>query len=207
MKKLIGKITDLFILKIVPIFKWRLRGRVGTEQLATIDQMLRKDYYIILTRRRNHLSAHLTSLGHFLLTGKWGYWSHVLMNTEDEVGTRADFRLVEAIKDGTVYSPFEEVFNVNAVCLMKPRTMSIDEWTAALDHVHTLVGRPYDTLFDLKNDNKLSCVELVRAALMVTPNYKENFAQFESMIASEKNLTPQMFFDCPDFEVVYEIRN
>jgi hypothetical protein len=41
---------------------------------------------------------------------------------------------------------------------------------------------------------------------MAEPDYQENFANFEKMIKERKNLTPQMFYDCPDFEVVYEVR-
>ena len=38
------------------------------------------------------------------------------------------------------------------------------------------------------------------------PDYYTNFANFEKLIAERKNLTPQMFYECPDFEVVFEIR-
>jgi hypothetical protein len=75
-----------------------------------------------------------------------------------------------------------------------------------MDKAMTEIGKPYDSLFDLKNDNALSCVELGRTALMAEPNYYTNFANFEEMIRKRKNLTPQMFYECPDFEVVYEIR-
>jgi hypothetical protein len=125
---------------------------------------------------------------------------------EDEVKADDDFRLVEATGNGVNYSPFELVFEVHGVVLLKPKNMSVDHWTLVMDKAMTEIGKPYDSLFDLKNDNALSCVELVRTALMAEPNYYTNFANFEEMIRKRKNLTPQMFYECPDFEVVYEIR-
>jgi hypothetical protein len=38
------------------------------------------------------------------------------------------------------------------------------------------------------------------------PNYNTRFAEFEKMVAKKKRLTPDMFVDCSDFEVVYKIR-
>lgn len=128
------------------------------------------------------------------------------MNVEGDVVSDTDFRLVEAVGVGVKYSGFAQVFDVQGVCLMKPKSMSLDAWTAVMDKAKTQLGKPYDTIFDLKEDTHLSCVELVRNALMAEPNYERDFAHFEKMITSSKNLTPQMFRDCPDFEVVYEIR-
>jgi len=38
------------------------------------------------------------------------------------------------------------------------------------------------------------------------PNYATNFANFERMVQRKENITPQSFYDCPDFEVVWEVR-
>jgi len=185
---------------------WKSDNLLSDEELSKIKVALKPNYYVILTRRNNHFTTYMISIANFFLTGKFGYWSHVLMNLEDEVETTSDFRLVEAISSGVTISPFNSVFDVNSVVLLKPKHLTIEKWTAILDKAKNSVGRPYDSLFDLKNDSAMSCVELVRYALQADPDYATNFAEFEAMISKRKNLTPQMFYDCPDFEVAYEVR-
>ena len=192
---------------------WRQKYPISAEAKATIMEMLKTDYYVIATRRGNHLSTYAISLGHFFLTGRFGYYSHVLMNMEDEVKSPDDFRLVEAVGVGSRWSTWEDVFGddsgknaPDSVALLKPRAMSTEEWTQLLDKAKSMVGKQYDTLFDLADDTKVSCVELVRNVLSAEPGYDVDFAEFERMIAKRKNLTPQMFRSCSDFEVVYEVR-
>jgi hypothetical protein len=195
------------IIKWIGSIKWKQRHAITDDDKRIIHDALVSNYFIILTRRSNRLTTYLISLGHFLLTGKFGYWSHVLMNLEDEVNDPSDFRLIEAIGTGTQYSTFDQVFgSVDGVALLKPKGIAIQEWTDIMDRVRSQLGKPYDTLFDIKNDDKLSCVELVRIGLMAIPNYETRFANFEKYIAKSKNLTPQMFYDCSDFEVVYSVR-
>lgn len=185
---------------------WNAKSELSVQQKEQIRSLLKPHYYIILTHRSNHLSTFFVGLANFFLRGKWGYYAHSLMNIEDEVQSVDDFRLVEAIGTGVQYTPFDQVFDVQGVALLKPKNLSLSEWTAIMDRAKTELGKPYDTLFDLKNDTALSCVELVRTALMAESNYAENFKNFEKMISSAKNLTPQMFYDCPDFEVIFEAR-
>lgn len=186
---------------------WKFRNGITAEEAATIKSLLTPHYYIILTRNNNHLATLAICIATFALTRRWGYWPHVLMNLEDELMSDADFRLVEATKIGIHYSTFDEVFQTHSVALLKPKSMTLDHWTKIMDKATTEVGKPYDTLFDLKNESALSCVELVRTALMAEPNYAEDFANFEKMIAKNKNLTPDMFYWCEDFVVVYETRH
>lgn len=185
---------------------WKIRDEISDEKKAEIAELLKPNYYIILTRRSNHLSTFFIGLSNLLLRGKWGYWSHSLMNLEDEVTTEDDFRLIEAIGRGVTYSDFSTVFNVSDVALLKPKNMSPEYWTVVLDKLKTKVGTPYDTLFNLKSEEQVSCVELVRLALMAEPDYEKNFAHFERMIKKSKNLTPQMFADCDDFEIVWQAK-
>jgi hypothetical protein len=128
------------------------------------------------------------------------------MNLEDKVDTVDDFRLIEAVTAGVTYTPFDQVFDVDAVVLLKPKRVTLAEWTEAMDASKTYLGRPYDTLFDLAQDNKLSCVEVVHDAISKIPGYKVLFPELEHAIAEWKNLTPQMFYECGDFEVAFEIR-
>jgi len=130
------------------------------------------------------------------------------MNLEDEVNSHADFRLIEAqTKGGTTYVEFEQMLKyVDGLALIKPKEMTVEDWTAALDAAKTQLGKPYDTLFDIANDQRLSCVELVRNALMAVPGYWQRFSHFENYIAKKRNLTPQMFIESPDFEVIWQVR-
>jgi len=196
------KITDWF-LSLVGKIKWPTSKLINTDDLKVIHDLLVKDYYIILTRRSNHLSTFFIGFANFVLTRKWGHWSHSLMNLEDEVKDDSDFRLIESTSYGVHYTPFEKVFDVSSVALLKPKKFDLCQWTGLLDKAKSELGKPYDTLFNLKDNQALSCVELVRTILMDEPNYLADFAEFEKLIATYKNLTPQMFFDCADFEVVY----
>ena len=198
-----------FMISALGHIKWPLsrKHRLNDEDIVIIRELLKKDYYIIASRNSNHLSAYMVSFGSMLLTGKPAYWGHVFMNLEDEVRHDDDFRFVEAVAQGVKFSPFDEVFACTGAALLKPKNITLKAWTELLDEAaETYVGRPYDNLFNLASDSNLSCVELVRDILSKTPDYDKNFAAFEQMIATEKNLTPQMFYDCSDFEVVYEAR-
>lgn len=205
LKKAYTYVAQKVVLTIGKV-KWKTDNTLDAVEQATIRKMLIENYYIILTRRNNHLSTFFTSLANFVLTGKWGYWSHALMNMEDEVNSKADFRLIEAVGKGVVFTPFDKVFDVHSVCLLRPKNMAVDQWTCVLDQAKKELGKPYDTLFDIANDNNLSCVELVRAALMADPNYANDFADFEASIKKSKNLSPDMFYGLDDFEVAYEVR-
>lgn len=194
------------IVNFIGSVSWNLEDPVTEDEKQHIRELLKNDYYIILTRNNNHLSTYAIAFSHLILSGKWGYWAHSLMNLEDEVKSDADFRLVEATRAGVNYAKFDEVFATNSVVLLKPRNMPVSDWTTVLDNAKSHLGKPYDTLYDLSSDNALSCVELVRVALQATPNYDKHFFHFEALISKSRNLTPQMFYDCPDFEVVYEVR-
>jgi hypothetical protein len=169
--------------------------------------MLKKDYYIIMTRRNNHLSTYFICAIEFFLRFKIAYWAHSVMNLEDTVTEDTDFRLMEATGIGVHYATFDDIFSSQSAALMKPKCMTIDEWTTVMDTAKAQLGKPYDTLFNIADDSKLSCIELTRKILMAEPNYAEDFKHFEEMIKKYKNLSPQMLYDCEDFEVVFETRN
>jgi len=207
MKYTILQKIQIYLIELIAKVSWKSKKRLSDNTLSTLKEKFEKDYYIITTSRRNYLTAFFISLGNFFLTGKWGLYTHVLMNLEDEVKTDDDFMFIEATGKGTHVSKFNEVFDhVDSVALIVPRNMTLDEWTSALDKAKTYLGRPYDNLFDLKSDLEINCVELIRLALKGIPNYSERFPEFEKMIAKKKKLTPDMFANCTDFEVVYTIK-
>lgn len=210
------------VLQLIGKVHWPSRSYLSQQVLDEIRPLLADSYFVILTYRKNHLSTFFIGLASFALTGRWARWSHALINLEDSVENLADFRivpldrkvgqgttervLVEAIGAGSMVSPFEKVFDVHAVALLKPKHMTIDEWRSVMDKAKQQVGKKYDTLFDLADDSELSCVELVRTILMDLPDYHQKFAAFEALIKKRGNLTPSMYYECGDFEVVYEAR-
>lgn len=198
-----------WFIKTIAKVEWKTKHVVTKPEVDIIRARLVDDYYIILTRHSGYLSTFFISLAHFFLTGRWGYYSHVLMNLEDEVKDDSDFRLIEATGKGVHYSIFERVFDpqCSAIVLLKPKHMSIEHWTKVMDKSKVYLGNPYDTLFDLADENALSCVELIRNALKAEPDYDKNFKHFEQMITEKKNLTPQMFVECEDFEISLEFRH
>lgn len=172
-----------------------------------LRSLLAKNYYVILVRRKTHLTTYLIGLASWLKTGKWGYWSHALMNVDDgNIRNDSDFKLMEATGTGVHFSTFMQVFDCDSVCLLRPKGYTDAEWVETLDCLLKQEGKSYDNIFDLADDNYLSCVELVRRALQADDNYKTNFASFEAMINKTNNLVPDMFYACPDFDIVWEVR-
>ena len=205
-KTFFQKIHEWFV-KAISHIKWDQKKTLDDVDKAILRDALTSDYFIIATRRRNYLTSFFINLGHFLMTGRWGYFTHVLMNLEDSVNDDSDFRFIEATTRGTKYSTFEEVFgNVDGTALIKPRSMTLDEWTSCLDTAKLQLGKPYDNLFNVKNDLEVNCVELVRIALMALPDYHTRFANFEKMLKEKKTLTPDMFAECDDFHIYHMIR-
>lgn len=206
-------IVDFFVLGLGKIH-WPSKTMISAADQDTIRGMIKKDYYVVLTRRKNHLSTYFTNFADWFLSGKWGYWAHALMNLEDEVKSDADFRLakfdtrelIEATGSGVHVTPFEQVFDVHSVALLVPKNIEPARWTELVDLARAQIGKPYDSLFNILDDSSLSCVEFVRRVLQGLPDYQEKFAAFEALIKKNKNLSPQMIYDCGDFDVVFEAR-
>jgi len=206
-RKYLGWLPTL-VVRLISCVRWKQRDPLSGEELENIKDMLAKDYYLICTRSSNLLSAWFVGLTDLVMTGRFGFYAHCLMNLEDEVMSDDDFRLVEATpKRGVSYDPFNLVFkNVSSVALLKPRTFTIEQWTQVMDKSRTYVGRKYDTLFDFAKDNKLTCIELIRDALQADPNYEVNYANFEALLKKHGKVTPNMLYRCKDFEVYFEVR-
>lgn len=200
--------TRAFIVQLIGKINWNVgEYKVTPEEHAHMRSLLEKNYYIVLTRHDGHLSTFSVNLAHWVLTGRWGYYTHALMNLEGAVKNDSDFRLIEANGVGVHYSNFKDVFSCDSIALLKPKSMDIELWSYVLDKVQTHVGKPYDSLFDLTQDQRFSCVSLIRNALMAYPNYEINFANFEDMVKRANNVDPNMLYNCPDFEVVWETRH
>lgn len=172
------------------------------EDWGKIRLILEEQNCIILTRRKAHLSTYMCNLGHFLLTGRWGYWSHACTNKED--GDQIE--IIESIGIGVVESPFEKVFDCDSVVLLRPVCGEGFDWASFVSSAFKDIGKKYDNDFNLKDDSTVSCVELIYSSLKKDPKFHERFNALEGIIKLEKNLTPDMFYECGGFEVVLEIR-
>jgi len=181
------------------------RNNITEEDKIILANLLANGYYIILTGGNNHLSNIVVSFLSLIKTGKWAKYSHVLMNCDNitDPTDRNSFKFIEATAVGVHYSTFDEVFACDNVCLLTPKEISNEEWTAIIDRSIECRGKPYDDLFDLSDDTHLSCVELVLTALKAI-DYEYHFQNLIKMINKSGNLVPQMYRDCPDFIVEIE---
>lgn len=188
---------------------WSSKKVMTDSEFDIVKDKLKDNYYVILTRHNGHLSSYAISIAHFFLSGRFGYYGHALMNLENEVNSDDDYRFIEATGTGVHYSGFGEIFDqqCSAVALLKPKALTLREWTDVMDYAKTQLGKPYDTLFNIADSSALSCVELVRVALQIMPTYETDFADFEARIAKGKNFDPETFRECTDFEIVYETRH
>ena len=89
---------------------------------------------------------------------------------------------------------------------MRPRNILGFDWEKTVEECLSDIGKQYDGSFNLDDYSKVSCVELILWALKTDPMYHIRFNKLESMIRKYRNLTPDMFYLCGDFETVLEIR-
>lgn len=188
------------VVKFIPRVNWG-GGTLSATEKVKIAEKLSKNYYIILVADGNRLSSLLISLITLVSTGKWGKYTHALMNCDymDSVEDIDKFKFVEATASGVHYSSFNDVFdNATSVCLLRPA--NVVDWMTVIDDLVKNVGKPYDDLFDLVDDSKLSCVEVVLDAFD-----DDEFPRLKQDIKSKNNLTPQMFRETPDLVIEYEV--
>lgn len=172
-----------------------------------IRELLKANYFIVLTRRRSHLTTYIISLMSLLVTKRLSHYTHALMNVEGDLSGHIGFKLVEATSRGVHFSTFMEVFDCDSVALLHPKGLTPQEWTGVLDAVKSQIGRDYDTLFDITTSENVSCVEMVYWGLKSLPNYEQRFPKLVALITSRgNNLTPQMLYDTGELVVAFEIR-
>ena len=206
MTTLLQKI-EIKIVELIGKCTWKLRNGITPEEQATIRQLLAENYYIILTRNNNHLSTYMINISDFLIGNGWSYWVHGLLNLEDMTDPNGNFELVESTAVGVHVDTFADIFALNSTVLLKPKSMPIEDWTKIVTQAIADVGKPYDYLFNINQTSSFSCVEFVRNALQADPDYATNYANFEALVQKFKRVTPQMLYECGDFEVVYEVRH
>jgi RNAse (barnase) inhibitor barstar len=172
-----------------------------------IRELLKSNYYIILTRRKAHLTTYLIAIASAIVDHKLSHYTHALMNVEGDLEGHLGYKLIEATMCGVHYSTFMEVFDCDSVVLLHPKGVSPEEWTEVMDAVKTELGKQYDTLFDIISDQNVSCVEMVYWGLKTLPDYETRFPKLVALIEERKNnLTPQMLYDTGELEITLEVR-
>ena len=142
-----------------------------------LRDLLKPNYYFIVTRRKCHLTTYLITIASLFTTGKPSHYSHALMNLDDGKATKdSEYKLIESTAIGVHYSTFMQVFDCDSVALLTPRGITSEDWVKILDKALSDYGKPYDDLFDVTQDQRLSCVELCRNALQALPDYATRFA-------------------------------
>lgn len=178
------------------------------EDHLRIQELLAGGYYLILTNRKSHLSTYVIGLLCYIKTRKWPNYTHILMNVDlvNDPNNFEQFKLIEATRKGVHYSKFENVFDCDSVCLIAPRNMTKETWDSVMIGLTLQLGKSYDNLFDLFDESRVSCVEVVLESLKYGMDYDTQFPNLKNSIVKINNLTPQMFRDCEDFEVIFEVR-
>jgi hypothetical protein len=193
--------------RTVAVLNGGIYYRLQEQDHDEIRQRLKDNYFIILTRRRSHLTTYLIALVSLFVDRKFAHYTHALMNVEGDLDKLLGYKLIEATGEGVHYSTFMQVFDCDSVVLLSPKGMTPDEWTTVMDAVKDDLGKEYDDFFDITNDKSVSCVELVYWGLMSVPNAEQRFPNLLALIRERGNdLTPQMLYDCGDLDVALEIR-
>jgi hypothetical protein len=204
--KSLSKISDFIFLRIIGLLTWDLVRSILTGKTFNItfweytkfQSLCDKSPYILVTRKKSHLTTYLISLGNFILVGKLGYWSHAALVNKEEV--------YEALGSGVQKNSLMYALQSDSAALLLPKGISVEDWSKVLLEAKENIGRKYDAGFDLSSDDKLSCIEYVWDALREVPNHMERWPNFMGMVLLKGNVTPQMLYDSGDFDVVLEIR-
>jgi len=187
--------------------KYLFTGRyfdLTREDVNFLCNCLQSDRYFGLLRRKVHLTTYLISIGHFILTGKFGYWSHIWANVEDDEADQLSIDIIEAVGKGVIVSPFWDVLNCDAICLLKPKYINDEQWEKVAKEIRGFVGKKYDSFFNINNPDELSCEELLYWGIMSVDD--KALPGLNRLIKKYGNFTPDMIYSCGDFMICAEIR-
>lgn len=201
-----------FIMKIGGIdmtwLRMKLTGKVYNllnDDHSHLLRLFNNSNYIVLTKRSWCLGSFMVTIASTILTRKKSFWTHALMNVEGDKGPP---QLMEAIGSGVTISSFTSVFHCDAVVVLRPKIPKGFQmsWEGLNEAAYSNLGKEYDTLSDILDDQKMNCSEYVWKCLSKIPEADIWFNGLRVLIDNNKNLCPQMLYDCGCFEVVFEIR-
>lgn len=204
-------------LRFIGTIKWdwayyKIKGRrwgLTTDDWLNIANKLSEGHYVILTHRKTHLTTYLINAGDWIKRPRWGfgYWSHGLINETTNFGAAwAHYKLIEAISKGVVRSDFKDCFNCEGVVILKIPGYTKPEMVEVKDVAVGNLGRDYDFLASLREEIRINCVENLLDGLNDNEGYPVDLPNLDRLIRKHKVLTPQMIYECGDFEIVLEIR-
>ena len=227
-ENLLQRIVEFISFKIISPIKFDriiflIKGRyynLTPEDRDQCKDLMEKETYLWLTRRKTHFTTYMISLGDWLLDvltwfkGKckekfpkinFKKYTHAFINEDDDL-------LIEAVAKGVIESQFDTVFDCDWACALKVKGLNAIQWKKIAKLVvasgKSNIGRKYDALFDIKSADKVSCIELLRVELKAAlgDQYDALMADFEAMIKKSGNITPNMLRNSSSFEVVLEIK-
>lgn len=190
-------------------FEWLVRLFKKPTYLTPSDRIeimdrLRKNNYIIATFDPYSLSGLFVRFSHWFLTGHKANYTHVLLNLED---SGEDFKFVEATSGGVHTSTFYDVFkHAQHVALLRPKYYTQDLFDDCVQEAVRLVGKDYDFNYKLDDESKMSCVEVVLHVIKQLPFYNDQLRCLLFLMKYERQLTPDMYVEVPDMEVVWEVK-
>lgn len=156
-----------------------------------------------MLRRKTHFTTYLIGFSNLILNRKFGYWSHAFLHVED--GTQDhDIEILEAVGSGVKTSDWWDVLDCDAVVLLKPKNYTEDQLENTIKYARSLIGTPYDNFFDLKSIKALSCVEYAFTSLL--HENVDGLPLLTSWVKRVNNLTPDMLYECGDFDIILEVR-
>lgn len=215
-----SRIYEWFVLSFIGNITWGGLKRFFTgvefeityKERLEITKLLIQNNCLCLTRRKTHLTTYLIAIAEYFLRGKWGYWSHALFNFEGHADTMYQLRFIEAIGRGVVENDSVEVLNCDSMVLLVPQLYGKDPiltkaWDECVQSSPKDLGKKYDTRLNIKDPTCVSCVEEILDQIKEIPDYEHHFSGLLALIEKEKNLTPDMLYDCNDFRVLLEIRH
>lgn len=74
--------------------------------------------------------------------------------------TKHDYRVLEAMSEGVVFTSLEHSANADSLAVIRPRLSNLDMAKGLLTSL-TYQGRPYDFNFDFRTDSTVVCSELI----------------------------------------------
>ncbi|MGZ3773028.1 MAG: hypothetical protein ACXVCN_04925 [Bdellovibrio sp.] len=210
--KFMGQLVDFFGRIQWESIKRFLTGRrfnLTVDDWYKIADILDKEHCVIATRRNAHLSTYMILFADWIMRPRWGigYWSHICLNKTTGQGFNfSGVKVLQAVGSGAKLSSFKEVFDCDAVVLLRPRGYTAEDMKLVIAEMEKNIGKPYDNFGNLSDESAVNCVEDVYDGLNETPQYKQDLPRFAAMVDKYKTISPQMFYDCGDFEIVLEIR-
>lgn len=213
---MLRRLWDFLILKIIGRLNFNgvfyfFTGKTHSlkrEDKKIVFGYLKNQNYIILINRKTHVSTFFINLYTTLIHRKKSLYSHAAINLElEDVTNPYDIDIIEAVGQGVIKSSFDEILNCDAVCLLKVKAFTRQDWENCIYIMNKFVEQktPYDTMFNYKNADKVSCVELVIEALKASPKFNE-LKHLKDLLNKKKRISPQDLRDCQDFVTILEIR-